>query len=233
MGFVRNDFDNGPMLADALASRVASALGEAIAARGSASIAVSGGSTPKLFFNALSAHGELDWSKVTVTLVDERFVPADNPRSNHLLVSENLLKGPASTAKFVPLYQDAPDAEAAAVLASSATADFCAPFDVVILGMGNDGHTASFFPGGDHLKEAIDPSRPRGILTMEASGAGEKRLTFSYSALSDAGLLVLHIEGQEKAETLAKALSDGPVEDMPIRAILRQAPSLVEIYWAH
>lgn len=231
MAFVRNDYENGAALADALAKHVASTLADAISARGSASIAVSGGSTPKAFFKALSRH-EIDWSKVFVTLVDERFVPSDNPRSNHLLVKENLLQGAAEEATFIPLYHEAEDAEAAAKLASKATADICSPFDVAILGMGNDGHTASFFPGGDNLSESIDSARPRGILTMEAAGAGEKRLTFSFSALSDARLLVLHIEGAEKAATLEKALQDGPEEDMPIRAVLRRAANPVEIYWA-
>ncbi|MCO6187091.1 6-phosphogluconolactonase [Rhizobium sp. L1K21] len=231
MTFTRNAFDNGAALAEALADRVADTLSAAIAARGSASLAVSGGSTPKAFFNALSGHG-IDWSKVAITLVDERFVPADNPRSNHLLVKENLLKGPAAKANFIPLYRDASDAEAAAAISTKATANICSPFDVAILGMGNDGHTASFFPDGDNLADAIDSARARGILTMEAAGAGEKRLTFSFSALSDARLLVLHIEGAEKAATLEKALQDGPEEDMPIRAVLRRAESPVEIYWA-
>lgn len=94
-------------LAAALASEVAAKLSAAIAARGSASIAVSGGSTPKAFFEALSGK-VIDWSKVTVTLVDERFVPADNARSNHLLVATHLLKDKASAASFIPLYYDRP-----------------------------------------------------------------------------------------------------------------------------
>lgn len=231
MTFVRNDFANGTELAAALADRVAAALQEAASKKGTASLVVSGGSTPKAFFKALS-NCRIDWNKVTITLVDERFVPADNPRSNHLLVSENLLQNQAANAAFVPLYYDAGDAEAAACAATKATTKIGQPFDVVILGMGNDGHTASFFPGGDNLEEAIDPSRARGILTMEAESAGEKRLTFSFSALHDPKLLVLHIEGASKAETLKQALQDGADEDMPIRAFLRRAATPVDIYWA-
>ncbi|TXH84597.1 MAG: 6-phosphogluconolactonase, partial [Rhizobium sp.] len=99
-------FANGAELAGKLADKVAETLSSAIAARGSASIAVSGGSTPKAFFQALSSRS-IDWGKVTITLVDERFVPADNPRSNHLLVQENLLKDKAAAAVFLPLYQAA------------------------------------------------------------------------------------------------------------------------------
>ncbi len=226
-----HSFNNGSDLAAALAQKVADMLAGAIDERGTASLAVSGGSTPKAFFKALSAH-DIDWPKVTITLVDERFVPADNPRSNHLLVAANLLQDKAAAATFVPLYQDALTAEDSARIATGRLASISSPFDVAILGMGNDGHTASFFPGGNHLAEALDASRPRGVLTMEAEGAGEPRLTFSFSSLQDARFLVLHIETDTKRAVLAKAEGDGPDFEMPIRAILRHASSPVQIYWA-
>ncbi len=140
-----NSFDNGAALAEGLATRVADALSAGITARGRASLAVSGGSTPKAFFKALSSAG-IDWPKVTVTLVDERFVPPENDRSNHKLVAENLLQNAARAAAFVPLYHAGETAEEAATEATTATAGICQPFDVAILGMGTDGHTASFFP---------------------------------------------------------------------------------------
>ena len=224
-------FANGAELAGKLADKVAETLSAAIATRGSASIAVSGGSTPKAFFQALSSRS-IDWDKVTVTLVDERFVPADNPRSNHLLVQENLLKDKAAAARFLPLYQAAASVEEAAVIATEETKAIGHPFDVAILGMGNDGHTASFFPGGSNLNTALDPNTPRGIITMEAEGAGEPRLTFTFSSLQDARLLVLHIEGEGKKDVLAKAEAAGEETEMPIRAMLRRAASPVEIYWA-
>ena len=226
-----NAFESGAALAAGLADKVADTLAAAVAARGSASFAVSGGSTPKAFFEALSSR-DLDWGKVTITLVDERFVPEDNPRSNHKLVKENLLKNKAAAANFLPLYQEAADAEKSAVIATEATKGIDNPFDIAILGMGGDGHTASFFPGGNNLEKAIDPKTPRGIITMEAEGAGEPRLTFTFASLQDARLLVLHIEGDGKKQVLAKAESDGPETEMPIRAILRRAASPVEIYWA-
>ncbi|MGZ9721454.1 6-phosphogluconolactonase [Rhizobium miluonense] len=224
-------FANGAELAGKLADKVAETLSAAVAARGSASIAVSGGSTPKAFFQALSSRS-IDWAKVTITLVDERFVAADNPRSNHLLVQENLLKDKATAAKFLPLYQAAASVEEAAAIATEKTRAVGHPFDVAILGMGNDGHTASFFPGGSNLRTALDPNTPRGIITMEAEGAGEPRLTFTFSSLQDARLLVLHIEGEGKKNVLAKAEAAGEETEMPIRAMLRRAASPVEIYWA-
>jgi len=226
-----HEFQDGAALAEGLADRVSTALADAIAARGRASIAVSGGSTPKAFFRALSTR-DIDWGKVTITLVDERFVPADNPRSNHLLVSENLLQNKARSAGFLPLYRDAGSAEAAAKTVTADASALTPPFDVVTLGMGTDGHTASFFPGGSRLAEAISADTPRGVITMEAEGAGETRLTFTFTSLQDARLLVLHIEGQGKMDVLAAAEGDGPETDMPIRAILRRAATPVDIYWA-
>ena len=226
-----HSFEDRAVLAATLSETIASALRSGIHARGEATLAVSGGSTPKGLFEALSAI-ELAWDKVIVTLVDERFVPGDNPRSNHLLVATHLLKDKAAGAHFLPLYRPADSAEDAAVSATAESERLAMPFDVVILGMGTDGHTASFFPGGNTLSEALDLALPRRVLAMEADGAGEPRLTFSFSALHDARLLALHIEGDEKKAVLDKALSADDERDMPIRAALNRATTPVDIYWA-
>jgi len=226
-----HSFDTGAALAEGLADVVSAALSEAIAQRGQASIAVSGGSTPKAFFKALSQR-PVDWENVVVTLVDERFVPPESERSNERLVKENLLVDAAAAARFEPLYYPTTTAELAAAAAAKQTAGIGTPFDVVILGMGGDGHTASFFPGGSRLSEALDPTTPRGVMTMEAEGAGEPRLTFTFSSLQDARLLVLHIEGATKRDVLAKAEAPGDEADMPIRALLRRAASPLQVYWA-
>lgn len=231
MAATLHQFADGPALATGLATAVAGALNAAIADRGTASLAVSGGSTPKAFFRALSAE-TVAWDKVVVTLVDERFVPPSSDRSNHGLVAANLLQGAAAAARFVPLYSDVATVDDAAEAATVATAGISNPFDVAIVGMGNDGHTASFFPGGSRLAEALDAGTPRGVITMEAEGAGEARLTFTFSALQDARLLVLHIEGEGKRQVLSAAESDGDEQDMPIRAILRRAKTPLSIYWA-
>jgi 6-phosphogluconolactonase len=231
MAHQMHSFEIASALAEALADRVATSLTAAIAIRGEATLAVSGGSTPKAFFEALSSR-MIDWPQVKVTLVDERFVPEDNPRSNHLLVKTHLLKNAAMAAQFVPLYRPEATIEEAAVTASGIVPGMTGPFDAVILGMGTDGHTASFFPGGDHLAAALDLTLPRRVMTMEAPGAGEARLTLSFSALHDAGLLVVHIEGAEKKSVLDKALSGTDEADMPIRAVLERAASTPEIYWA-
>ncbi|WP_105417584.1 6-phosphogluconolactonase [Neorhizobium sp. T25_27] len=225
------EFADAAALAASLADEVAAHLETAIRDRGTASIAVSGGSTPKKFFEALATR-DIDWGKVTVTLVDERFVPADSPRSNHLLVSAHLLKDKAAAANFIPLYYEAPSIDEAAVIATEKTSGIGHPFDVAILGMGGDGHTASFFPHGNNLARALDLSGPRGVLTMQAEGAGEERLTFSFASLSDARFLVLHIEGQGKKDVLETAKAGSDETDMPIRAVLNRAASPLQIFWA-
>jgi 6-phosphogluconolactonase len=227
----RRSFGTREDLALALAEAVAEHLNDGIAARGQASLAVSGGSTPGRFFAVLGRRKDVDWSKVTVTLVDERWVPETSDRSNAALVNEKLLQGPAAVAHFVPLYAggDAPDAPGIA-RTNMQLSTVPMPFDAVILGMGNDGHTASFFPGGDNLAEALTGEGP--AVAIRAPGAGEPRVTLVLERLLMASGLYLHIEGEEKAATLEKAAADGPVEDMPIRSILRQSQTPLTIFWS-
>lgn len=228
---VRRDFGTAEALAAALAADVAAALRGGIAGRGKACLLVSGGSTPKRFFRALAAK-ELDWSKVAVSLVDERWVPPDSERSNARLVAEHLRVGPAAAARFLPLYVPGKSArQGAAELSALAARALPRPFDAVILGMGDDGHTASFFPNGDSLAAAFDPKAAPSLIAIEAPGAGEPRITFTLGELLNTGLLALHIEGAGKAATLARALAPGPVEDMPVRAVLRQRVTPLVIYW--
>jgi len=227
----RRDYADRAELAKALAESVAEDLSAGLAERGTASLAVSGGSTPAKFFARLGKVKDIDWENVVVTLVDERWVDEISDRSNAGLVNETMLQGPAASAKFIPLYTggDAPDP--AAIDRTLANLESVpAPFDAVILGMGNDGHTASFFPGGDTLDAALTGSAD--ALAIRAPGAGEPRVTLSLLRLLRTRALYLHIEGEEKAETLQRALGPGPVEDMPVRAVLRQEAVPLTIVWS-
>ncbi len=212
----RRIFATRDELADTLTRDVAAALAEVMARKGHAVLAVSGGTTPALFFSRLS-QAKIDWSNVTVTLVDERQVPEESPRSNAALLRKTLLVNDAATTRFVPLFRN--EAEAAAL-----------SLDVVVLGMGTDGHTASFFPGGDTLAEVIDPYTEKSLITITAPGSGEPRLTYTLPKLLAASSLCLHIEGEEKLRVLEEALSGDNAHAMPIRAVLASAQPL-SLYW--
>lgn len=187
-----------------------------LARDGKAALAVSGGTTPVAFFEHL-AREQLDWARVTVTLADDRCVPASSDRSNVRLVTEHLLQHEAKAATFLRLLAGQ-DHEIAPLL----------PFAAVVLGMGRDGHTASLFPGGDNLAAAL--AGPHLIETMRAPGAPEPRVTLTLPALLQTEFLALHIEGAAKREVLATAETAGPVAQMPIRAVLAHRPRAT-IFW--
>lgn len=216
-------------LADRLADWVAARLTEAVAARGVAFLAVSGGSTPKLFLEALSGR-DLDWTKVVVTLVDERFVPPSSPRSNQKLVKTHLLRGSATAATFLPLYHEADSAEHAARIAGETLSAAAWPLDVAVLGMGTDGHTASMFPDAPNLDALLDPNTPRIVEAVRVPSAGEPRLTLTLPSIVSARLLVLHIEGVEKRRVLEQALAEQGKARAPIARVLGSA-ARAEVFW--
>ncbi|HEX5843684.1 MAG TPA: 6-phosphogluconolactonase [Pseudomonas sp.] len=213
-------------LADALALAVAAALRQAIAERGQATLVVSGGRSPIAFFDAL-AQQALPWQRVLVSLADERWVPVNHASSNEALVRRHLLRGPAAEARFLGLYQVANSLEQAAELADQALAEL-PPIDVLVLGMGDDGHTASLFPGSPNLDLALQADCPRRVLPMQAPSAPAQRLSLTLALLAGARLPLLAIQGPAKLATLRAALAGDEVASMPIRALLH---SPLEIYW--
>ncbi len=224
-------FADSKALADALAQAVADDLRAALRERSSASLALSGGTTPKTFMQALSLQ-PLDWSRVLVTLVDERWVAESSPRSNAALVKANLLQGPAALARFLPLYRAVPAPEQALKDIEGALRDVPLPFDALVLGMGHDGHTASFFPDGDRLAAALDPAGTKLVLPMHAPAAGEPRITLTLPLILAARHRYLHIEGTDKREVLRQAVADeGDGHTYPIRSVLSPAASPLRIYW--
>lgn len=215
-------------LAEWLGEHVAKLLSDAVVQNGSASIAVSGGGTPKLFFTELSKQ-DIDWQNVTITLVDERWVDATSDRSNAKLVNDLLLQNYAANAKFLPLFNA--DIKASQINDIADKYKALLPFDVVILGMGGDGHTASFFPDGNKLSDATDLNATNILIDMEAEGAGEPRVTFTLPPLINAGETILHIEGARKKQVFDEAKNKGDANALPIRHVLNNCPDL-RIVWA-
>ena len=224
------EFRDGDTLAQALAARVADCLAQRLLRDGAARLAVSGGRTPTRFFQAL-AQQDIDWQSVAITLVDERWVDESSPRSNAALVRASLLTGQAAAAAFLPLYQAGFPPQAGLAVTESLLAALGTPFAAVVLGVGDDGHTASFFPGGDRLAQALDPANDRLVEIMQAPGAGEPRITQTLNALLASDLVAIHVEGDNKKAVLARAMQPGPVQDLPVRAVLRQTQTPVEIFW--
>jgi len=217
--------------ATALAERVAKRLRMSLNQRGHALLAVSGGSTPKDFFAALSKE-TLDWAHVKITLVDERWVPDTDERSNAKLVKSTLLQNEAKVASFVPLYTDAATPEDGLAATTARIDALTLPFDAVVLGMGDDGHTASFFPGGDRLAEALDLNGKSRVLPMRAPDAGEPRITLTLPTLLETESLFLLVAGDKKRDLLADArLGLGAAHDYPVRSVLDQQRVPVAVYW--
>ena len=219
-------FASREAMAARLADAVEAALALGLCRDGAGRLAVSGGSTPKPLYEAL-ARRELDWAKIAVTLVDERWVGADHPRSNEAFVRSAFAE--AKGAKIAGLYNGAETPADAADDVAARLEPGSRPFDVVVLGMGNDGHTASWFPHAEGLETALDGDQT--VCAIEArrsnvTGEETARMTLTLAALRDAGLIVLLLTGDEKRKTYEAALEDGPVEAMPVRAILRARPDL-------
>ncbi len=214
-----------------LAARIAGSLTAAIGARGLASLVVSGGRSPMRLFEILRTQ-PLDWSHVCVALADERWVSPDDAASNEHLVREVLLKDHAASARFLGLKNGAPTPDLGAVSAWETFARVPRPFDAVILGMGDDGHTASLFPGSPNLPRALNQAAAAGCVGMWAPVVPHPRLSLNLTALLDSRCIVVLISGESKWRTYAAACAPGPVEDMPIRAVLRQSRTPVDVMWS-
>ncbi|HEY9546206.1 MAG TPA: 6-phosphogluconolactonase [Solimonas sp.] len=221
--------DNVNDSAESLANFIAEALVCALEAREQASLLVSGGRSPIAFFAALSRHA-LDWSRVTIGLVDERCVPPDSDASNAKLVREHLLQNEAAAAHFVPLYEAGFTPEAAALRADRALAALSTPFDAVVLGMGDDGHTASLFPDARGTAAGFDPQRPQRVVAIWPETAPHARLSLSVRALLDSRVLALAISGADKRRVLEAAARASPSQ-LPIAAFVQQTRVPLHVFF--
>lgn len=227
-----HEFSDGYEFANKLASRISDLLLKSIESKDRASLVVSGGTTPVQLFEVL-ADRDIPWSKVWITLADERWVDTASRDSNERLVREHLLKKKAGKAKFVGLFTGstggAEDGERESNLRIS---QIGLPFTVLVLGMGKDGHTASIFPGSKGLEKAVDLDSKSYCVAIKPGDSDYERMTLTLPTLLRSENIFLHITGPEKKEALDKALKGKNLAAMPIRYIFEKSTSPVEIYWA-
>jgi 6-phosphogluconolactonase len=224
-------FDHARALASELARGIAARLASAVAARGCASLLVSGGHSPLGLFERLRAQ-VLDWSRVNIALADERWVNPNDAASNERFVREALLREGAAAAHFLGLKNAAATPELGAAAAWQELARVPRPFDVTVLGMGDDGHTASLFPGSPNLDHALDAGAVESCVAMWSPSVPHARISLNLSALLDSRDISILILGESKWRTYVAACEPGPIEAMPLRAVLRQERVPVEVFWA-
>lgn len=229
---------NRTELAQRLVNVLLNCIDSAIEDKGLAVIALSGGSTPKPLFEAL-AKCDVDWSKVIITLVDERWVPLGHDLSNEAFLRKFLLSKLPTEVQFVSLYQSADSVAESIPLVlhnyceiTASSLDKPREFDAVVLGMGEDGHTASFFPDADNIAGLIDAANPNALLSCESASTQVPRVTWSLPMLMNSSLLALHITGESKEKVFTKAAKAGDPQRLPIRAAIFKQGLPLQVYYA-
>ena len=211
----------------ALAAHICDVLSADIEKYGSASLAVSGGNTPKGLFHCLSVC-DIDWKNITVVLVDERWVDTQSPDSNERLVRENPAQNVAQETLVVGLMTNHDSAEEGLREAQQRISLVTKPFTAVILGMGGDGHTASWFPQAQNLGSLLDPENTDEVAITDPVTASHKRATLTLSAVLNSREIIVHITGEEKRTVFESAQEQG----YPIAAIVEQNITPVTLWWA-
>ncbi len=205
---------------------VAAALLDPVSARGRARVALAGGSTPLALYRRLARRADLPWSRVDLLLGDERGVPPDHPESNLRAIRESLLTGPAAGATLHPVSTAEGPAEAARRQHDLLERLCGAPprLDLVLLGMGEDGHTASLFPGRPALEE-----RERWAVATDGPRPGSWRVTITLPVLAAARRIVVLVAGEAKRETVRRVFSgEATAEELPIVGAF---PERGELLW--
>jgi 6-phosphogluconolactonase len=220
----------------ALLADCSAVLDSATQHRESVSMLVSGGSSPELLYQQLSSV-ELDWQKIQVALVDERWVGVDHEGSNESFITKNLLVNRAAEAKFIPMKTEAETAVLGKRYCEQCYRQLPQPFDLVILGMGSDGHTASLFPHARGLDKALDVTDKTLCAAItanatEVTGELTERMSLSVYGLLQSRQLHLLILGKEKLAAYKRALVNDDVMATPISALLRQNEIPISVYWA-
>jgi len=223
-----NAYDNEDLLIQSLVSYVSSLIEKSIEKYSYANIAVSGGKTPKNFFRTLSKV-DLDWGKVNISLVDDRFLSPNDSQTNEFLVRENLLINNAKKANFFPLLQKNSNIyECCDYLNKNYIKNFKTSFHVVILGLGIDGHTGSIFPCSKEIRLALDDNTKKTYIAVHPTSVEFSRITLTKKYILKSKNIIIHISGNKKIQTLRKAIKLEKAEEMPIISFLTREN---QIYW--
>ena len=212
-----------------LALRVAGHLETDISLHGRATAVVSGGRTPIGFFQQL-AKQDIAWDRVSITLADERWVDASHSDSNERLVRENLLMHRATDASFISLKNKAMSAQEGQKELATRLKQV-GKFSAVVLGMGNDGHTASLFPGMTNLVTGLDMESGLDCLATSPDTAPHERITLTLPRLLRSTIMFLHLTGTSKLQMLEEVLEGRDIYEFPIRSVLQQKVTDLEIFY--
>lgn len=219
------------LLEQSMATEIREALQVDILAYGQASLLVSGGSTPLRLFQLLSQES-LEWHKVQISLVDERFVEDGHKDQNGTMVRNQLLQNKAADANFYPMVYEAQDADKNLKIAGMKLNELHRPFSMVILGMGTDGHTASLFVDAPEFQQGMDLNNSEELILTHPKKAPYERITFTRRALLNTKRLLLHFYGQEKQAVLSAAKTNKDFNQYPIAGFLNSPQVPLEVKWA-
>ncbi|MEP3244304.1 MAG: 6-phosphogluconolactonase [Sneathiella sp.] len=222
-------YSDTAVLNAALSASVAETLRARISAHGKAVLVVSGGSTPQMMLQALSQQ-KLDWSKVTILLADERWVDPSSDRSNEKMVRACLLQNEAKDARFKGLHLSGCKPDEAPSRLEEGLAFLEEGIDVLLLGMGEDGHTASLFPCAENISDLLSEQNDAKTVMVRPQTAPDTRISLSFGVLVKAGLTCLHITGEMKKEIWQK-VSSGHLE-APVGQVFKKAQGQIRLYWA-
>lgn len=225
-------FDNASILEEALAQEIATEIQKQLDGNNEAKLLLSGGSTPVNLYAKLS-HFDLDWSKVTVGLVDERYVSSDDKDSNERLIKSSLIQNKASEANFVGMVFDTDNSDENLKQAIDQNKPFSDESTCVLLGMGTDAHTASLFPGDANSLIGLQEKGQAPLVCTISPNEPKQRISFTLESLLNTKRLFLYFTGSEKMNLFAEAKSTLDPIQFPISSFIHQEQTKLELFWAN